>query len=202
MRSVVVAGGLSLCTPWAQAGGVCALTAPDGHRDDGLAPWEPRGSVHRALRQRPARVCPPPASPCFWQGCVIGCGFFSPWAVPTGTALMVALDFVTLALHRLTFCYLCSSVCVKGLYASDPSFRLWTFLPLIISGCSSFSLYFYWWQSIVSLVLPTINERSVLLFLAPQLVIVAGTEKWRLIPLVINLSDRDKRQEGCGGLGT
>lgn len=38
MRSVLVAGGLSLCTPRAQAGEVCAVTAPDDHKDDGLAP--------------------------------------------------------------------------------------------------------------------------------------------------------------------
>ena len=113
---------------------------------------------------------------------------------------MVALDFVTLALCGLAFCYLRGSVYVKGLHASAASFRLWTFLPLIISGCSSFSLYFYWWQLIVSLVPPTINERAVLLFLAPQFMIVAGTEKWRLIALVVNLSDRDKRQEDCGGV--
>ena len=63
MRSVIVAGGLSLCTPQAQAGRICAVTAPHGHNDDSLAPREPRGSVHRASGRQPARGCTPPTSP-------------------------------------------------------------------------------------------------------------------------------------------
>ena len=47
------------------------------------------------------------------------------------------------------------------------------------------------------------NKREVCVaFFSPSAHDCGGDRKVKVDPLVINLSDRDKRQEGCGGLGT